>query len=161
MDNTDLATYLDALENGELHYFRDNAYKKAPKICAGVYTIWRDRELIYVGMSGRSMNAEIIENHRNNNSKAKGLTKRLKSHTEGRRSGDQFCVYVGDRLVLPTLTKTDIEQIADGKLSFDKLIKDYIHANLTFRFVETENDKIAYKLENAIKSGALKSGNPF
>ena len=70
----------------------------------------------------------------------------LKAHASGRRSGDQFCVYVGDRLVLPTLTSNDIAEIVSGKLSFDKLIRDYIQENLIFRFVETENDKIAYEL---------------
>jgi hypothetical protein len=29
-----------------------------------------------------------------------------------RRSGDQFCVYVADRLVLPTLSQDDIMAIA-------------------------------------------------
>ena len=112
-------------------------------------------------MAGRSMSAEKIEEHRNINSKAKGLRERLKTHTSGRRSGDQFCVYVADRLVLPTLSSDSIAEIADGKLSFDKLIRDYIHENLTFRFVETENDKIAFELENAIKGGALNAGKPY
>jgi len=62
---------------------------------------------------------------------------------------------------IPTLTNNNIEEIANGKLSFDKLIRDYIHENLTFRFVETEKDKIAYELENAIKNGTLNAGKPF
>jgi len=118
-------------------------------------------ELIYVGMSGRSMSAESITEHRTANLRARGLSTRLKAHASGRRSGDQFCVYVGDRLVLPTLTSNDIAEIVSGKLSFDKLIRDYIQENLIFRFVETENDKIAYELENTIKGGALNAGKPF
>jgi len=159
MDGLELNTYLDTLENGGSYPFND--WSTIPRICAGVYTIWRDQELIYVGMSGRSMTAESITEHRTANLRARGLSTRLKAHASGRRSGDQFCVYVGDRLVLPTLKNNNIEEIANGKLSFDKLIRDYIHENLTFRFVETENDKIAYELENAIKGGVLEAGKPF
>ncbi|HEY0428909.1 MAG TPA: hypothetical protein VGC76_14100 [Pyrinomonadaceae bacterium] len=159
MENTKLAPYLDTLENGKLHSF--NEWSEVPKICAGVYTVWREQELIYVGMSGRSMSAETIVEHRNTNSRARGLFTRLKAHASGRRSGDQFCVYVGDKLVLPILTSNEIAEIVNGNLNFDKLIKDYIHQNLSFRFVETENDKLAYELENTIKSGVLKAGKPL
>jgi hypothetical protein len=31
---------------------------------------------------------------------AKGLWTRLNAHASGRRSGDQFCVYIGDRQVV-------------------------------------------------------------
>jgi len=159
MDELKLNFYLQTLENGNSFPFSN--WSIVPRICAGVYTIWRNQELIYVGMSGRSLNAESITEHRNTNSRARGLSTRLKAHASGRRSGDQFCVYVGDKLVLPTLTSNAVAEIVNGKLSFDKLIRDYIHQNLSFRFVETENDKIAYELENAIKGGALKAGKPF
>jgi hypothetical protein len=152
---------LETLEYGEIHYFRDWSNNILPKICAGVYTIWKDEQLIYVGMSRRSLSAEIIREHKTTGSKAKGLFNRLKSHASGRRSGDQFCVYVADRLVLPTLTRKQIEAIASKELNFDNLIREYIHTYLFYRFVETENDKGAFQLENAIKLGALKAGKPY
>jgi hypothetical protein len=49
--------------------------------------------------------------------KRKGLLDRLNRHASGRRSGDQFCVYVFDRLLLPTLTASEIQRIADSELS--------------------------------------------
>jgi hypothetical protein len=152
---------LETLEYGEIHYFRDWSNNILPRICAGVYTIWKDEQLIYVGMSGRSLSAEIIQEHKNTGTKAKGLFNRLKSHASGRRSGDQFCVYVADRLVLPTLTRKQIEAIASKELNFDNLIREYIHTYLFYRYVETENDKQAFQLENAVKTGALKAGKPF
>ncbi len=161
MDDTNYAIYLDALENGKPLYFRELSNSDIPKICAGVYTIWKDQELIYVEMSGRSMSAETIDQHRSANSRARGLFTRLKAHASGRRSGDQFCVYVGDRLVLPTLTSDNITEIVNGKINFDKLIRNYIHENLCFRFIETESDKTAYELEKTIKNGILKAGKPF
>jgi hypothetical protein len=36
-------------------------------------------------------------------------------HASGRRSGDRFCVYVADRLVLPTLSQEDITAIGSGR----------------------------------------------
>lgn len=154
---------LNALEFGKAYKFSawSNKNNTIPKICAGVYTIWQDRLLIYVGMSGRSLSAELIQEHRNGNSKAKGLFTRLKDHASGRRSGDQFCVYVGDLLVLPTLTRSQIEEIANRRLSFDRLIKNYIHNFFTYRFVETQSGEQAFHLEDAIKRGGLKSGKPL
>jgi hypothetical protein len=46
---------------------------------------------------------------------AQGIYTRLQSHASGRRSGDQFSVYVADRLVLPTLSHDDINAIALGR----------------------------------------------
>src|SRR4029434_11137740 len=65
---------------------------------------------MYVGMSGRSITAETT---------ARGtrmglyirLHIRLQSHASGRRSGDQFCVYVADRLALPHLSPENIADI--------------------------------------------------
>ena len=58
---------------------------------AGVYTIWEGEEFVYVGMSGRAMDAgEIAEVKRSG--KVKMLRQRLGSHASGRHSGDQFFV---------------------------------------------------------------------
>jgi hypothetical protein len=61
-----------------------------------------DGRFIYVGMSGRSITKATQAPNR-----PYGLYTRLDSHAGGRRSGDQFCVYVAGRLVLPTLTADD------------------------------------------------------
>ena len=51
----------------------------------------------------------------------KGLWTRLDSHASGRRSGDQFCVYVCDRFVVARLSDQQQAQIGDGLLSLDTL----------------------------------------
>ena len=84
-----------------------------------------------------------------------GLKSRLKSHRAGRRSGDQFCVYVGDWLVLPTLTSADIEAVSARALSLDHLIRDFIQSELGFRFVETESGSAALDLERLARAGSL------
>ncbi len=62
---------------------------------AGVYTIWHeDGRFIYVGMSGRGITKDTATRNT-----PFGIYIRLRSHASGRRSGDQFCVYVAGRLV--------------------------------------------------------------
>jgi hypothetical protein len=80
-----------------------------------------DGELIYVGIAGRNPNGS-------------GLASRLRSHASGRRSGDQFCVYVADHYVMPDLTRQQIEAIRDGELSMDLLVRDCIHTRFAYRF---------------------------
>jgi len=74
---------------------------------------------------------------------------------QGRRSGDQFCVYVGDRYVLPALKAEEREAIAAGTLSMDQKIRDYVRAHFSFRYVEVDDYATAKALENAVKAGNL------
>ena len=94
------------------------------------------------------------------NFKERGYT-RLRSHASGRRSGDQFCVYVADRLVLPTLTQADIAAIASGRHQMDAFVRRYIHENLSYRFVMVPDGATAYTVEAAIKSGKWEHGRPL
>jgi hypothetical protein len=135
---------LEELKGGGLHrfaHFHDIA--ELPKTGAGVYAIWDDKsELVYVGIAGRNI-------------AGKGLHGRLKSHYQGRRSGDQFCVYVGDRYVLLDLTEIERRGIAAGTLSMDQKIRDFVRAHFAFRYVEVNDYVTAIRIENAVKAGAL------
>ena len=87
-------TPAQALSAGTLYWFRDWPNEAVPRFGAGVYTIWhKDGRFIYVGMSGRSITSDSKPGK-----SPHGLYIRLKA--TGGRSGDQFCVYVADRLVL-------------------------------------------------------------
>jgi hypothetical protein len=128
-----------------------------PAFGAGVYTIWHnDGRFIYVGMSGRGITAETIRRNT-----PQGIYTRLRSHASGRRSGDQFCVYVADRLVLPTLTQRDITDIASGRHQMDAFVRRYIHENLSYRFVMLADGAAAYTVEAAIKNGKWDHGRPL
>jgi hypothetical protein len=81
-------------------------------------------------MSGRGITAESIRRNT-----PQGLYTRLQSHASGRRSADQFFVYVADRLVLPNLRQEDIADIASGRHQMDAFVRQYIHENLSYRFV--------------------------
>ena len=150
-----------ALEAGALHAFRDWPNAAVPQLAAGVYTIWRGEELLYVGVAGRGLTAEQINERRSGAGKRGGLFSRLNSHASGRRSGDQFCVYVCDRLVLPTLTCEQIADIAAGYQSLDRLTRGYIREHLAYRFVEVTDGRAAYGMEARVRSGALDMGVPL
>ena len=94
---------MNELENGDLFEFKEWPNDAIPTVAAGLYAIWEGQDFIYIGMSGRGMSSTEIEAP-DEPKKPKGLFNRLKSHWDGRRSGDQFCVYVCDRLVVPVLT---------------------------------------------------------
>jgi len=150
----------EELEHGTLYRFADWPNANVPKVCAGVYTIWDCQRFIYVGMAGRSLSSEGLLAARNAG-KLTGLYSRLASHASGRRSGDQFCVYLGDRFVLPSLTAEAIEAISEGRLSFDSRIREFVRERLTYRFVESESGHEAHALEREVRSGALQAGKPF
>ena len=57
--NTDQST-LDTLVRGALYRFADWPNVAVPAVAAGVYTIWMDESLIYVGMAGRSLTESMI-----------------------------------------------------------------------------------------------------
>ena len=75
--------------------FSEDPRKHIPTKGSVIYTVWdRKGNFIYVGISGLQKSIE----KRNPQS-------RMISHASGRRSGDQFCVYIHDYFVIPELVK--------------------------------------------------------
>jgi hypothetical protein len=111
-------------------------------------------------MGGRGIKA-ADENSASPPEERKGLRGRLASHASGRRSGDQFCVYVFDRFVLPNLSRQQIEEAADGRLSLDELICTYIREQLSYRFVFMSDGKSALALERHIQRQGLAGELPL
>ncbi len=97
-----------------------------------------------------------------NREKAKyGLYNRLASHASGRLSGDQFCVYVANRLVLPELTPEVIEQFRDGSMTLDQLTKAFIHEHFEFQFCIVPSSSEAYALEIEAQKGDVFGVKPL
>jgi len=145
------------LSRGPVYLFADWPNIAVSTFGAGVYTIWHsDGRFIYVGMSGRGITTETIRRNT-----PQGIYTRLQSHASGRRSGDQFCVYVADRLGLPALSEDDITAIASGRHQMDAFVGRYIHENLCYRFVMLPDGAAAYAVETAIKNGEWEYGRPF
>jgi hypothetical protein len=160
MAESDRQEQLHTLEAAQPHRFSDWPNPSVPKIAAGVYTIWDSGRFIYVGMSGRALTAEDIDAP-DEPTKAKGLWTRLDSHASGRRSGDQFCVYVCDRFVVPQLSAQQQAEIGAGGLSLDALTRKHIRDNFEYRYVTVGNGADAFALERDVQRGALSAGKPF
>jgi hypothetical protein len=107
-------------------------------------------------MSGRNIMADTAPRN-----KPHGIYTRLHSHFSGRRSGDQFCVYVADRLVLENLTAEDIGSISSGRHQMDARVRKYIHCYLGYRFVILPGGKAAFDIERLIKCGEWGHGKPL
>ncbi len=153
------AEELEILQSGPTHAFADWHNNEMPKVAAGVYTIWNTAEsFVYVGMAGARLKTAADFQVATKKNKVNGMRDRLGSHASGHRSGDQFCIYVADFLVLPSLSIENITEIYKREIKMDILVKEYVHQNLSYRYCLTENGDQARKLEKLILNGAL--GNP-
>ncbi len=126
--------------------FSEDPRNHIPKTGSIIYSVWdKNENFIYIGISGlqKSLNR-------------RSPLSRMISHSSGVRSGDQFNVYIHDFYVVPTLVQSGKYEPAKGVL--DKLTKEYIHQNLSYRFVSfqsEDSDTIVRGLEKQIQSGAL------
>jgi hypothetical protein len=129
-----------------------------PRRAAGVYTVWRQENLLYAGMSGRGSKAEDFTV---GDGKAVGLWTRLDSHASGRRSGDKFNLYICDRFVVPMLTPAQQQAIASGQLFLDHLTRDFVRQNLTYRYLVCRDGTEALEVERHVRAGQLPAGRPY
>ncbi len=155
------AAWLEVLDSGTRYSFADWPNPDLPRVAAGVYTVWLDRQLLYAGMAGQGLTAEQVALRRNEGASVRGLFDRLRSHRTGRRGGDQFCLYVFDRFVLPVLTADEIARVRIGRLSLDTRTGEFIRQHLSYRFVEVPDGATALTLEREVRRGALAAGPPF
>lgn len=118
-------------------------------------------ELIYAGMSGRGGAAGVFATSPGLSGKAIGLWTRLNSHASGRRSGDQFNIYVCDRFIIPALTPAQQHDIGNGHLLLDQLTRAYIRQHLNYRFQLSPDGTTALAIERAIRTGCLPAGKPY
>lgn len=130
-----------------------------PRRSAGVYTVWRQEELLYAGMSRSGAQAEDFTV--TSGGKAVGLWTRLNSHASGRRSGDQFNIYICDRFVVPVLTPDQQQAIASGQLLLDRMTRNFIRQNLTYRYLICRDGTEALAIERSVRAGQLPAGRPY
>jgi hypothetical protein len=136
------------------HRFSEWPNPDIPAVAAGVYAVWDTDTLIYCGMSGREL-AKAADKDRY------GLVTRLQSHASGRLSGDQFCVYVANRLVIPSLKAEQLAEFATGSMNLDRLTKAYIHERLEYQFAIVRSSSEAFALEKQCREGAVFGAKPL
>ena len=126
--------------------FSEDPRNHIPNTGSIIYSVWdKDENFIYIGISGLQKSLD-----------RRSPLSRMISHASGVRSGDQFNVYIHDFYVIPTLVQSGKYEPAKGVL--DKLTRDYIHQNLSYRFVSVQSDDsdvIVRSLEKQIQSGAF------
>ena len=79
----------------------------------------------------------------------------------GRRSGDQFNVYICDRFVIPRLRLEELRQIGTGELLLDQMTRAYIRDHVGFRYLICPDGARAVALERQVREGALAAGRPY
>jgi hypothetical protein len=150
----DLETMSRDLEDGQQCGFGEWPATHVAVGPSGVYTIWDRNEFLYVGMSY----AHRVDAHK---PQAKGVFGRLASHASGRRSGDQFCIYICDRFVIPRLSADDLAELAAGNRLLDGRTREFIREHLSYRVVVTDSGHDARALEAHIRShGLRRAGRP-
>ncbi len=113
-----------------------------------------------LGMSSRGLSAAEIEAKTLSGQRKRALYSRLESHASGRRSGDQFCLYVYDYYIVPELSKDELEQIRHGAISLDQRTKQFIRSQLIYRFVAVAAGDVALRIETYIKREGLRGSKP-
>ena len=138
----EIASLFDA--NNPLLPFSLESVSKIPEYGSILYAIFLDeKEFIYIGIGGV----------KGEKARSRDPRSRIREHTSGRRSGDQFCIYIQDFYVIPTLLN---EEYRPQKGYLDRLVKEFIQSRLSFRFVvfqSEDSNLIVRKLEREIQEG--------
>jgi hypothetical protein len=131
--------------------FTNKNVQSIPEYGSIIYTIFLDKkDFIYVGIGGLSGDSVVKRDPRG----------RIKQHTQGNRSGDQFCIYIQDFYVIPQIMN---KPYVPKKRYLDTLTKEFIQTRLSFRYIvfQTEDSiTTVRRLEKEIQSG-LHSPKPL
>ena len=142
---TDLNPLFD--DSVPLRAFTLSNINDIPQYGSIIYTVFLDRkEFIYVGIGGLSGK--------------KDPRSRIRQHTSGLRSGDQFCIYIQDFYVIPLLIG---QTYVPKKGYLDQLTKDFIQKRLTYRYMifqDEDSDKVVRRLERDVQSGGYQGLKP-
>ena len=137
--------------DAELRPFTTSNISHIPEYGSIIYTVFLDqKEFIYVGIGGLSGKSVKERNPRS----------RIIQHAQGRRSGDQFCIYIQDFYVIPTIINKTYKP---KKGYLDTLTKEFIQSRLTYRYlvVQTEDsDKVVRSLERELQNNEHGYGIP-
>ena len=135
--------------------FSEPRIEEIPVYGSIIYTIWNKKnEFIFVGIAGVRSGVPL---------KKRNPRSRLRAHASGRRSGNQFCVYVQDFFVIPEIIKSK-NKYKPARQLLDKRTQEYIHKNLSYRYKVFQNNngiQTVRGLESEIQGGVKGFGIPF
>ena len=113
----------------------------------GVYAIWKDEELIYVGEAGKAWKPDKPP-------KTSHVKYRLSDHFRGTKN-DVFVIYIFERFLGRNLSDKDWDKIEAGERGINFYAKQYIQSKLKFTFVSTTEHSEAMEYENVLRRGGL------
>ena len=154
MDNLTMNHDLSVLFSNEvpLRPFTTSNVSDVPSWGSIIYTVFLDKtEYIYVGIGGLSGKSVTERNPRS----------RIMQHSQGRRSGDQFCIYIQDFYVIPELIGS---KYTPKKGYLDQLTKEFIQSRLTYRYLvvqSEDSDQVVRKLERELQCDHHGHGFPL
>ena len=135
-----------------LRAFSTSNIAEVPAFGSIIYTVFLDgTDFIYVGIGGLAGATVKDRNPRS----------RIIQHAQGRRSGDQFCIYIQDFYVIPAIISMPYEP---KKGYLDTLTKEFIQSRLTYRYlvIQTEDsDKVVRRLERELQNNEHGFGTPL
>ena len=154
VDNLTMTVDISLLFSSDqpLRQFTTSNVTDIPSWGSIIYTVFLDQsEYIYVGIGGLAGKTAKDRNPRS----------RILQHSQGRRSGDQFCIYVQDFYVIPELIGS---KYTPKKGYLDQLTKDFIQSRLSYRYlvVQTEDsDQVVRRLERELQRDQHGHGVPL
>jgi hypothetical protein len=134
-----------------LRKFSTTNINEIPEFGSIIYTVFLDEsEFIYVGIGGLAGKTVHDRNPRS----------RIRQHSQGARSGDQFCIYIQDFYVIPELIGKPYTPL---KGQLDRLTRDFIQTRLNYRYLviqSEESDKEVRQIERDLQSNKHGFGLP-
>ena len=121
-----------------------------------MYVIWDDQTLLYVGTAGKD-----LDKAQKSGKNKFGLITRINSHASGRTAGDQFCSLLANRIVIPSLTKTQIIKFKEGSVTLDQMTKKFIRTHLEYQYLIVDKSQDAYDLEMHCRKGSVFGSKPL
>ena len=112
--------------------------------------------MLYVNTAGKD-----LEKAQRSGKTKFGLISRLNSHASGRAAGDQFCSLLANRVIIPSLTSTQLNKFREGSVTLDQMTKKYMRTNLEYQYLIVDNFQDAIDLEGHCKRGAIFEQKPL
>jgi len=143
------------LEVDPLHRFRDWPQPDVPACAPGVYSLWFDGRLLYIGVAGTRLGPPPrIGEWRS------GLRGRLAAIVASHRP-NAFLQLLSDQIVLPLLTAAQVRHIARGDVTLLALARRFARENITYRAVVTRDGVEARRLARRARQGLPVAGPPL
>ena len=131
------------LFGAQLYRYADWPNAKVPT-SPGVYAVWEQEELVWVGSAGGS------------------LRSRLDRHVKGQRRGSEFLKAVYARLMFRHMgLEKAMRTAGETQLLVDAITGKYVKQQLSYRFLSTDDESSAEQITQLICSGNTPHEKPF